>query len=138
MLSGLFKPKLVILNVLTGKEATISEFPVFIGGTGAHFEVEEGDRALVEIRSFEKGLVVASLGESMIAGGVEKQEANLAEGDQCSIVIGGHFLLLSLTKKGPELLKKWGRDSWRIVDSDANVLAGPVSNLRQSRRLGIA
>jgi hypothetical protein len=125
MLSGLFKPKLVIRNVLAGKEAAISEFPVFIGGTGAHFEVEEGDRALVEIRSFEKGLVVASLGEPMIAGGVEKQEANLAEGDQCSIVIGGHFLLLSFTKKGPELLKKWGRDSWRIVDSDSNVLAGP-------------
>ena len=125
MLSGLFKPKLVIRNVLAGKESAFSEFPVYIGGTGAHFEVEDGDRALIEIRSLEKGLVVASLGESMVASGVEKQEVNLAEGDQCSIVSGGHFLLLSFTKKGPELLKKWSRDSWRIVDSDANVLAGP-------------
>ena len=125
MLSSFFKPKLLIRNVLTGKNATFSEFPVFVGGTGAHFEVEEGDRALLEIRSFEKQLVIASLGESMIASGVSKQEVELSEDDHCAIVCGGHFLLLSFTKKAPELEKKWNKNSWKVVDADSNVIAGP-------------
>jgi len=60
MISGFFKPKLLLRNVLTGKNATFSEFPVFVGGTGAHFEVEQGDRALIEIRSLERLLIVVT------------------------------------------------------------------------------
>lgn len=125
MISNLFGPKLVIRDVLSGKDSVLGKFPVYVGGTGAHFEVEEGDRALLEITDSGKSLRITSLGDSMIAGGVEKQEINLAEDDQSFIVVGGHFLLLAYTKKAPERLKKWSKDSWRIVDGDSNVLAGP-------------
>lgn len=125
MFKGLFKPKLAILNVLTGKEAVFSEFPVYVGGTGAHFEVEQGDRALLEIREQGKQLVVASLGETMIAGGVETQERQMAEEVQFTIVCGGYFLIVTYTKKAPDVLKKLAKDAWRIVDGEGNVLAGP-------------
>jgi hypothetical protein len=125
MFQGLFKPKLAIRNVLTGKEAVFTEFPVYVGGTGAHFEVEEGDRALLEISEQEKHLVVAPLGETMLAGGVEKQERVVTEEEQFTIVCGGHFLIVTYSKKAPEILKKLAKDSWRIVDGEGNVLAGP-------------
>lgn len=125
MISSLFGPKLAIRDVLTGKEAVLTKFPAFVGGSGAHFEVEEGDRALLEITSVEKQLKVDSLGEPMLAGGVDKSTVYLAEEDQVMIACGGHFLLLAHTKKAPERLKKWAKNSWRIVDPDGNVLAGP-------------
>lgn len=99
MISSLFGPKLAIRDVLTGKEAVLTKFPAFVGGSGAHFEVEEGDRALLEITSVEKQLKVDSLGEPMLAGGVDKSTVYLAEEDQVMIACGGHFLLLAHTKK---------------------------------------
>lgn len=125
MISSLFGPKLAIRDVLTGKEAVLTKFPAFVGGSGAHFEVEQGDRALLEITSAGNRLKITALGDPMIAGGVEKQESELKEEGQTMIAIGGHFLLLSYTRKAPERLKKWERDAWRIVDEDSNVLAGP-------------
>lgn len=125
MISSLFRPKLAIRDVLTGKEAVLTKFPSFVGGSGAHFEVEQGDRALLEIASTGQSLKIISLGDSMISAGVEKQDVELREDDQVMIATGGHFLLLAFTKKSPERLKKWTRDSWRIVDEDGNVLAGP-------------
>jgi len=125
MLNKLFKPKLLIRNVLTGIDKVFNDFPVYIGGTGAHFEVEKSDRALIEIRSLDSQLIVATLGEPMVAGGVEKKEADLHIEEQCSVVCGGHFLLLSFSKKIDEVQKKLARDSWRIVDGESNVLAGP-------------
>ena len=125
MISSLFGPKLAIRDVLTGKETVLTKFPAFVGGSGAHFEVEEGDRALLEISAAGKQLKIVALGEAMLAGGVEKQETELAEEDQVMIACGGHFLLLAYTKKAPERLKRWAKNSWRIVDPDGNVLAGP-------------
>jgi len=125
MFSAILKLKLVIRNVLTGKEASFSDFPVYVGGKGAQFEVEQGDRALVEIKPSNKNISLISLGEPMIADSIECQEKHLQEDEHCTLVCGGHFLLISYTKKGPEVLKEWAHDSWRIVDQDSNVLCGP-------------
>jgi hypothetical protein len=127
MLSSFFKPKLLIRNVLTGKSAAFSDFPVYVGGTGAHFEVEAGDRALFEIRHLKRKVVIEALGHEMIVSGVESQSVDLLEEEQCTVVCGGHFLLLAYTKKAPELEKKWAKNSWRIVDANSNVIAGPFA-----------
>jgi hypothetical protein len=63
----------------------------------------------------------------MIVSGVESQSVDLLEEEQCTVVCGGHFLLLAYTKKAPELEKKWAKNSWRIVDADSNVIAGPFA-----------
>ena len=127
MFDSIFKPKLAIRNVLTVNESIFSEFPVYVGGTGAHFEVEKGDRALLEISVPSVGAwaTIASLSGLMVAGGVERKEKNLKEEEQCTVVCGGHFLIVTFTKKAPEILKKLAKDAWRIVDAEGNVLAGP-------------
>jgi hypothetical protein len=68
VISSLFGPKLAIRDVLTGKETVLTKFPAFVGGSGAHFEVEEGDRALLEISAAGKQLKIVALGEAMLAG----------------------------------------------------------------------
>jgi hypothetical protein len=125
MLPNLFGPKLLIRNILAGKDTVISGFPAFVGGTGAHFEVEQSDRALLEITAEGKHLTVAALGEPMIAGGVLRQTSDIEENDQLMIAVGGHLLLLASTKHASEIQKKWKKDAWRIVDQEEIVLAGP-------------
>ena len=125
MLANIFKPKLAVLDVQSGKSVILNKFPAYVGGAGAHFEVEEGDRALLEISVSGQQLKVAALGETMLAGGVEAAEKILTPEEQVMVVSGGHFLLLAYTKTSPERLAKWAKDSWRIVDAESNVLAGP-------------
>jgi len=126
MLDGLFKPKLVLKNVLTGKEATFTDFPVYVGGKGAHFEVEDSDRALFEIKKHEGKDTISSLnGESLIINGAQKNAELVLPEEDCLVVCGEHLVFLSLTKKPADTLKRWKKDSWRVVDGDSNVLAGP-------------
>jgi hypothetical protein len=87
--------------------------------------VEQGDRALLEIKEQGGQLAIEALGGPMIAGGVERTVEILKEEDQSMIAHGGHFLLMTFTKKVGERQQKWAKDSWRIVDSDSDVLAGP-------------
>lgn len=125
MFSAFNKSKLALYDVRTGQEAVFGKYPVVVGGSGADMEVEVSDRALLEINESGKQVQVTALGDVMLAGGMVKQEVTLIEEEQVMIECGGHFLLMAYTRKAPELLKNWSRDSWRIVDGDSNVLAGP-------------
>jgi hypothetical protein len=125
MLSRFSKPKLVVHQVSSGKNFTVGTFPAYVGGTGAQVEVEQGDRALLEIKESGKELRIESLGRPMIAGGAEMTDVALGAEQQLMIAVGGHLLLVAWTQRPSELLKEWCRDAWRIVDQGSNLVEGP-------------
>lgn len=126
MLKNFTKTRVVIRNILTEESKIFSNFPVYIGGDGADFKVEEGDRAILSITE-EKGLftVATFVNELMLINGVRKEKAPVELDEDIAIICKGKFLMLSIGKDCEKTQKKWLNDAWSIVDANSNLICGP-------------
>lgn len=126
-LLSFLKPKLAIHNCTTGRGAAIDNFPAWVGGREAHFQVDDSDNALCEFAHGAGGLSIKAFNENgLVLNGESKSTANLLPEHDYALQIDGHLILFSYTKKSREWLSTRGQDIWRIVDKNSNILAGPA------------
>jgi len=119
-------PKLAVCNCSTLEHTVIGEFPAWIGGIGANFVVDESDRALCEFTQDERGMHLVALNGGVVLNGENKTNSIILPNTDYAMLVDGHLILFSFTKKHRQWLEARNRDSWRIMDSNAQVIAGPM------------
>lgn len=129
MLSFL-KPKLAICHCTTGKDAALGDFPAWVGGKEAHFSVDDSDHALCEFGQENGTIQLKAFNGGLVLNGEDKSESLILLDQDYAMVIEGHLILFSFTKNYRQWLASRNRDSWRILDSNSQILAGPAP-LRQ-------
>jgi len=138
MLSFL-KPKIAIVNCVTKKCAVVDDFPAWIGGTDAHFPVDDSDHVLCEFSNTNGKIRLKAFNASGIfINGEQKSESPIDLDQDYAVIVDNHLLLFSYTKKSKEWLASRSLDSWAILDSGMEVLSGPAPLRQLSKACGEA
>ena len=125
MLSFL-KPKLAVCNCRTNEYAVIGDFPAWIGGSGANFAVDDSDHALCEFTQEEGVVSLHALNGGIVLNGDKKTDSMILLDKDYAMQLDGHLILFSFTRKHREWLASRNRDSWRIMDLNSQIIAGPA------------
>jgi len=122
------RPKLALLDCKSGNRAEVLDFPAWIGGKGADLAVDDSDNALIEfgLKGGSPFLrVVANFAASVNGDHTDTERALTANNDY-AILIGDHLVLGCWTRNVGKWFAERSQNSWQIVGSDSQVLAGPA------------
>jgi hypothetical protein len=123
------RKKLALLDCKEGKRVTLSQFPAWIGGKGAEFQVDETDKALAEFDMDGDSPVLKIFGsqKATINGLPRNGALPLVSGEDLAILIDKYLILACWTKDPDAWFAQRAQDSWRVVTQESEVLAGPAS-----------
>jgi hypothetical protein len=124
-----FNRKLVMLSILQKRSTIQSTFPVWVGGVGAHLEVDDSEVAIAEIAQSGDLLSLVRLGKSPVSlNGREVHESTPLQPDKdYALIAGVHPILFQYCRNAQGWLKACQRDTWRILSQQGEIMAGPVS-----------